>query len=114
MCGRLANTLLSVAAEASGAFCGCGYSFTPAVCGAPAQCVVALVNSRPHRQYGGTAKFPTAAATELFADTVREKILVWVARNVFKRENGERRPSGLAQSFAGEASIRLRGAPFVQ
>ena len=45
-------------------------------------------------------------------NTVREKILVWVARNVFKRENGERRPSGLAQSFAGEASIRLRGCAF--
>jgi hypothetical protein len=58
------------------------------------------------------AKRGYTRATELFADTVGEKILVWVARNVFKRENGERRPPGLAQSFAGEASIRLRGCAF--
>jgi hypothetical protein len=52
---------------------------------------------------GGGDTLPNAdirAATELFADTVREKILVWVARNVFKRQNGESRPPGLAQSFA--------------
>lgn len=73
--------------------------------------------ARPHRYdpAGGGDTLPNAdirAATELFADTVREKILVWVARNVFKGENGERRPPGLAQSFAGEASIRLRGCAF--
>jgi hypothetical protein len=48
------------------------------------------------------------AATELFADNVREKILVWVARNVIKRENGERRPSGLVPRIVRQRAVTDR------